>query len=104
MAFLEDGTDGDKIRHSDEEGLWALRDDTAEYSAWRAWLMVEFGKRAFTQWLTATGRWPPTTQRGADAYATWLSKIRDSKYGKEQQVVSTVPVPRHPQPWLGELT
>lgn len=91
------------VRENKTAGLWALREGTDQYEAWRGWLILEIGKRAFTQWMTVPTQWPPTTQRGADIFAEWLSGIRDSHYAKETMPVSQTPVPRHPRPWHGEL-
>lgn len=90
-----DGDSKQGVFKNDTEGLWAIKVGTPQFDAWHEWLYVEFRKRWFGEWLTLPTQWPPTTQRGADTFAEWLSKIRD-------EVKSDIPVPRHPTPWHGE--
>lgn len=100
MAFSGTWKD-DKLIKTGADGLVGLNWETQNYRAWRHWLIEEFGKTFFPEWITVTGEWPPTTQAGADAFAEHLSNIRDSKYQKEQSIIGGRAVPRHPKPWSG---
>lgn len=98
-----DTADSDGVRNNTKAGLWALREDTDQYRAWKMWLHAEFGKTFFPRWLTVWSRWPPTTRSAAAAVAAAISEIRDGCYLKETLPIGGDPVPRAPRPWDGEI-
>lgn len=100
MAFQTDHTG---VRHNENSGLWAVSRRTPQWDAWTGWLHVEFGYRLVPDHWTVPTQWPPTTQRGADTFAQWLSDIRDQPFGTDKTGCNPTPVPRHPKPWHGEL-
>lgn len=91
------GTDrGQHVRENTSEGLWGLDRCTPQFRAWRYWRLKEFDSDTNCKAITATSEWPPTTIATAQAYAKWLSGIRD-------EVKNPHGVPRHPDPWDGTI-
>ena len=91
----------DAVRQVGE--LWALREDSGQFRAWKYWMQLEFGIRFFGKWLTVTTEWPPTSQLGADRYAQFLSDTRDAVDKEKGCKTVGRPVPQHPAAWNGHI-
>lgn len=93
--FNDAGTQA-RVRHNDQDDLWAVHITTPQYWAWKHWLSDQLGydRLVHSNWLTVWSQWPPTSMAAACRVAQRISDMRD-------ELRDLRPVPRRPEAWDG---